>query len=86
MQPMFEQKSLKAGGRAGIVIKKKFGVSPKSWTVDARSLEPNTVDLSVKNPNRDDEVKHRSPKDILEEIPALDHEAAEVLQNIKRML
>jgi type I restriction enzyme M protein len=45
-----------------------------------------TFDLSVKNPNSGEEVVHRSPADILDEIAALDTEAAEVLGNIRGLL
>ncbi len=60
--------------------------SPKSWTVDAMSIDKETFDLSVKNPNGGEEVKHRSPKKIIDEIAALDAESAEVLGNIRALL
>jgi type I restriction enzyme M protein len=60
--------------------------SPKSWSVDAKSIDPVTFDLSVKNPNGGEEVKHRSPEEIMDEIAALDAESAEVLANIKALL
>ena len=40
----------------------------------------------MKNPNGGEEVKHRSPQDIMDEIAALDAESAEVLENIKALL
>jgi len=40
----------------------------------------------VKNPNGGEEIKHRSPQKIMEEIAALDAESAEVLENIKSLL
>ncbi len=59
----------------------------KSWNVDvARSLSTAEVDLSVKNPNGGEEVNHRSPKEIMAEIAALDVESAEVLAGIKKLL
>ena len=61
--------------------------TPKSWNVDvSRSLSSAEVDLSVKNPNGGEEIAHRSPQEIMEEIAALDAESAEVLGNIKRSL
>jgi type I restriction enzyme M protein len=61
--------------------------SPKSWSVDFRSLSTvEGVDLSVKNPSGGEEVTHRSPKKIMEEIAALDAESTEVLENIKALL
>ena len=43
-----------------------------------------TFDLSVKNPNRGEEVVHRSPEEIMDEIAALDSESEEVLANHPR--
>ena len=51
-----------------------------------RTIDQTTFDLSVKNPNGGEEVKHRSPKEILDEIAALDVESADVLGKIKRLL
>ncbi len=60
--------------------------SPKSWSVEAASIDPTTFDLSVKNPNGGEEVTHRSPEAIMDEIAALDAESAEVLATIRRLL
>jgi HsdM N-terminal domain len=67
-------------------LQKKRVDSPKSWTVDAKSIDPATFDLSVKNPNGGEEVAHRSPEEILAEIAALDAESAAVLKEIRRLL
>ncbi len=40
----------------------------------------------MKNPNGGEEVTHRSPQEIMDEIAALDAESAEVLANIKALL
>jgi len=40
----------------------------------------------VKNPNGGEEIAHRSPAAIMDEIAALDAESAEVLGNIKALL
>ena len=69
-----------------VKLQKTFADSPKSWSVDAKSIDPSTFDLSVKNPNGGEEVKHRSPEEIMDEIAALDAESAEVLANIKALL
>jgi type I restriction enzyme M protein len=60
--------------------------SPKSWSVEAKTIDPATLDLSVKNPNGGEAVVHRSPQEILDEIAALDAESAEVLQVIRGLL
>jgi type I restriction enzyme M protein len=54
--------------------------------VDAKTINKETFDLSVKNPNGGEEVAHRSPKKIMDEIAALDAESAKVLKNIKALL
>lgn len=58
----------------------------KSWSVNAASVDTATYDLSVKNPNGGEEVVHRSPQDILDEIAALDAESTEVLANIRALI
>ena len=69
-----------------VKLQKTFTDSPKSWSVDAKSIDPTTFDLSVKNPNGGEAVTHRSPQEIMDEIAALDAESAEVLQTIKALL
>jgi type I restriction enzyme M protein len=60
--------------------------SPKSWSVDAGGIDQATFDLSVKNPNGAEEVAHRTPQEILDEIAALDAESAEVLERLRALL
>ena len=69
-----------------VKLQKTFADSPKSWSVDTKNIDPRTFDLSVKNPNGGEEVKHRSPQDIMDEIAALDAKSAKVLQTIKGLL
>jgi len=69
-----------------VTLQKSFADSPKSWTLDAKSIDQTTFDLSVKNPNGGEEIAHRSPQEIMAEIAALDAESAEVLGNIKALL
>ncbi len=69
-----------------IELQKSKADSPKSWSVDVATIDPKTFDLSVKNPNGGEEIAHRSPQAIMEEIAALDAESAEVLGNIKALL
>ena len=54
--------------------------------MDARTIDPATCDLSVKNPNGGEEIAHRSPEAIMDEIAALDAESAVVLQHIKALV
>ena len=69
-----------------VELQKAFADSPKSWSVEASGIDQTTFDLSVKNPDGGEEVIHRSPQDIMDEIAALDLESAEVLGNIKALL
>jgi type I restriction enzyme M protein len=69
-----------------VKLQKTFADSPKSWSVDAKTIDKETNDLSVKNPNGGEEIAHRSPQEIMAEIAALDAESAEVLGNIKALL
>jgi type I restriction enzyme M protein len=69
-----------------VKLQKMFADSPKSWCIDAKTIDPVTFDLSVRNPNGGEEVTHRSPQKIIEEIIALDAESAEVLRNIKDLV
>ncbi len=70
-----------------IALQKTFADSPKSWSVDVRSLSAaEGWDLSVKNPNGNEAIAHRSPQEIMDEIAALDAESAAVLANIRGLL
>jgi type I restriction enzyme M protein len=69
-----------------VKLQATFADSPKSWTVDAKTIDATTFDLSVKNPNGGEVVHHRTPQEILDEIAALDAESAEVLANIRGLL
>jgi type I restriction enzyme M protein len=69
-----------------VAMQKTFADSPKSWSVDAASIEKPMFDLSVKNPNGGEEVTHRSLEEIMDEIAALDAESAEALASIRGLL
>ena len=69
-----------------IELQKTKADSDKSWSVDAASIDPTTFDLSAKNPDGGEDVIHRSPQDIMDEIALLDAESAEVLANIRALL
>jgi type I restriction enzyme M protein len=69
-----------------VELQKTRADSPKSWTVDAQTPDPATFDLSVKNPNGGEEVAHRTPREIMDEIAALDAESAAVLETIRGLL
>jgi type I restriction enzyme M protein len=69
-----------------ITLEKTKADSPKSWSVDVATIDLKTFDLSVKNPNGGEEITHRSPQEIIDEIATLDAESAEVLSNIRLAL
>jgi len=69
-----------------VELQKTFADSPKSWSVDIKTIDQTTFDLSVKNPNGSKEVTHRTPAKIMAEIAALDAESAEVLGKIRELL
>ena len=58
-----------------IELQQNFADSPKSWSVNVAAINSQTFDLSVKNPNGAEEIVHRSPQEIMEEIAALDAES-----------
>jgi len=69
-----------------VKLQKTKADSPKSWSIDAKRIDQTTFDLSVKNPNGGEEVTHRSPAAIMEEIASLDAESAKVLKKIRGLL
>jgi type I restriction enzyme M protein len=69
-----------------VELQKTLADSPRSWSVDVAFINQATFELSSKNPNGGEEITHRSPEEIIDEITALDAESAEVLGNIKRLL
>ena len=69
-----------------IALQKTKADSPKSWSFDGETIDQTVYDLSAKNPNGGEEIAHRSPQEIMDEIAALDAESAEVLGNIKALL
>ena len=69
-----------------VALQSTFSDSAKSWSVDVAGISATTFDLSVKNPTGGEVVRHRSPQDIMDEIAALDAEAAEVLASIRELL
>ena len=61
-------------------------IHTNTLTENLADIDKTTFDLSVKNPNGGEEVVHRSPEEIMDEIAALDAESAEVLANIRALL
>ncbi len=69
-----------------VELQKSKADSDNSWSVDVADVDTATFDLSVKHPNRNDEVVHRSPQIIMDEIALLDAESAVILKKIQALL
>ncbi len=69
-----------------ITLQQTFGESENSWTVNIKDVDQTTFDLSVKNPNKKEVVRLRSPNEILEEMRVLDEESAEILNSILELI
>ncbi|MCQ2256223.1 MAG: type I restriction-modification system subunit M [Bacteroidaceae bacterium] len=57
--------------------------SDNSWTISADSLSEETYDLSVKNPNKNDEVVLREPEEIFAEMKTLVSDIIEIMEGLK---
>lgn len=69
-----------------VSLQKRFEESDKSWSIDVAGLDKDTWDLSVKNPNAEEEAPLREPKEIIEEIIALDKESEAILAKIQELV
>ncbi|EKO3369356.1 N-6 DNA methylase [Vibrio fluvialis] len=69
-----------------VTLQKTKADSDKSWSVSTSDLDQTTWDLSVKNPNKNDEVVLRKPLVILDEIADLDNQSAELLSSIRGLI
>lgn len=63
-----------------------FKDSDNSWTINVSDVDSETLDLSVKNPNKKDEIIYREPKEIITEIEHLDTQSAEIIAKIKELV
>jgi type I restriction enzyme M protein len=69
-----------------IELQKKFKDSDLSWSIDMSSINKENWDLSVKNPNMNDEVIHKSPEELIKELEEIDAENNKILNRIKSLL
>jgi len=69
-----------------IALFKNKEESENSWTVNINDINKETFDLTVKNPNKVEEVDNRTPEEIIKEIEQLDQEATKALKVIKELL
>ena len=69
-----------------VELQKTNADSDNSWSINIADVDTNSYDLSVKNPHKKDATVLRSPKEIIEEMKALDKESAELLKAIEELL
>lgn len=69
-----------------VALQKRFAESEQSWSVNVADIDTTTWDLSVKNPNRNDEMVLRDPQAIIEEMARLDAESAKILEGIRGLV
>jgi len=69
-----------------VALQKGFEDSDKSWSLNVADIDQTTWDLSVKNPNTEQEAPLREPNEIIKEIIALDKESEVILGKIQGLL
>ncbi len=69
-----------------VELQSTFEESEKSWLLATTDLDCTTWDLSVKNPNVEEEAPLREPRIIIEEIIALDEASEAILSKIQELL
>lgn len=72
--------------REFVELQTGFRNSNNSWTVDIDDVDPESFELSVKNPNKAEGKPLRDPEVIINEIETLDKESEEILEGIRGML
>ena len=69
-----------------VELQKGFDKSDQSWSLNVSDIAQGTWDLSLKNPNAEEEAPLREPKAIIEEIIALDKESEAILSKIRELV
>lgn len=69
-----------------VELQKTKADSENSWSINIKDIDQATFDLSAKNPNKKEEATLRQPKEILEEMKALDEESADILNSILELI
>lgn len=65
-----------------VALQKTKADSPNSWKVDVKDLNPDTLDLSVKNPNKKEEKTLREPAEIIAEMQELNKQSEVILRDL----
>lgn len=66
-------------------LQKDFKISENSWFVNVADINQETIDMSVKNPNKKDETVYREPKEIINEMKELDKQSQEILKELGKV-
>ncbi|MBV6878896.1 class I SAM-dependent DNA methyltransferase [Epilithonimonas ginsengisoli] len=69
-----------------VELQKTFAESENSWSLNVSDLDQKTFDLSAKNPNKKEEAALREPKEILQNMKALDEESEGILNSILALI
>ena len=69
-----------------VELQKTRADSGQSWTVDMADVNPESFDLSVKNPHTPEEAPLKHPQEILAHIRLLDEETDKIMQSIEKLI
>ena len=69
-----------------VQLQKTFAESTQSWTVDATDIDPETFDLSTRNPHTPEQAPLRHPQEILAQIKLLDNETNKIMRGIATLM
>lgn len=69
-----------------IELQKTKADSDNSWSVNIADVDTTTFDLSVKNPNKQEEETLREPKKIIDEMRKLDNDTTSILNSISKLI
>ena len=69
-----------------IKLAKTQKLGDNSWSLDIEKINKETLDLSIQNPNKNEEIDERTPEDIILEIEELDKQSKDELKKIKELL
>ena len=67
-----------------VALQKTKADSANSWTLDVKDLNSETLDLSVKNPNKKEEKTLREPAEIIAEMQELTKQSTEILKELSK--
>jgi type I restriction enzyme M protein len=69
-----------------VQLQKTKADSINSWSINIDDVDRTTYDLSVKNPNKKDEILLRPPLEILDAMSKLDDETASIINSIRELV